>query len=131
MTAPKSTTAKRSTTAPKSVPQKPPLAQKIETTTSAPPNPDAPDLLKKRELIENVVRRSGIKKKDAKPVVEAMLAELGETLASGRGVALPPFGRAKINRQKDLEDGRVLIVKLRQKNTPVQKSALTTAVKKA
>lgn len=81
-----------------------------------PSNNAKPELLRKRELVDNVVRRSGVKKKDAKPVVEAMLAELGEALATGRELALPPLGRVVINREKELPDGRVIILKLRQKS---------------
>jgi len=36
--------------------------------------------LKKKKLIEIVTERSGVKKKDAKPVIEAMFAVLGQTL---------------------------------------------------
>ncbi|MGA9411205.1 MAG: HU family DNA-binding protein, partial [Roseobacter sp.] len=50
------------------------------------------DLLRKRELVERVALRAGVKKKDAKPIVEVMLAELGEALAAGRSCALPPLG---------------------------------------
>lgn len=76
------------------------------------------DPVRKRELIDSVVRRSGIKKRDAKPVVEAMLAELGEALADGRDLILPPLGRGIINREKVMPDGRVIILKLRQKDRP-------------
>lgn len=74
------------------------------------------DPMRKKELIEQVVSRSGMKKKDVKPVVEAMLAELGETLAKGRGLILPPLGRVMVNREKEMPDGRVLIVKVKQKD---------------
>ena len=72
-----------------------------------------PDL-KKKELIDLVVDRSGIKKKDAKPVVEAMLAVLGETIAEGRELNLQPFGKLRINRSIDKGNGRVIVCKLRQ-----------------
>lgn len=72
-----------------------------------------PDL-KKKELIDLVVERSKIKKKDAKPVVEAMLAILGETIASGRELNLQPLGKLRINRSTDKGNGRIIICKLRQ-----------------
>ena len=83
-------------------------------------------LLKKRDLIDAVVKRSGIKKKDAKPVVEAMLAELGEALSDGQELSLPPLGRVKINREKEIEDGKVLILKLRQKTLPEPRAEART-----
>ncbi len=105
-----------------------PNASAPKTTAAAAATPENPVstvdpslnnlTLRKRELIDKVVKRSGIKKKDAKPVVEAMLAELGETLAAGRDLALPPLGRVKINRRKDLPNGQVLIVKVRQTKRP-------------
>lgn len=72
--------------------------------------------LKKKELIEVVTERSGIKKKDAKPVIEAMLAVLGQTLADGREMNLQPLGKIKINRAKDVQGGKILITKIRQSN---------------
>lgn len=85
------------------------------------------NMLRKRELVDAVVRSSGVKKKDAKPVVEAALAELGKALAEGRELALPPLGRVKINREKQLEDGRVLILKLRQKELAQTKDIVPAA----
>jgi DNA-binding protein HU-alpha len=73
--------------------------------------------LRKKHLIDRVVQRSGVKKKDAKPVVEAMLAELGEMLSSGQDLILPPLGKLHVNREKPIPNGRVLIVKIRQRDT--------------
>lgn len=81
--------------------------------TSAMPVVSAPEM-KKRDLLEKVVKRSGIKKKDAKPVVEAMLAVMGEALVEGRELNLPPFGKLKTNRIKDTGNARILNCKLRQ-----------------
>jgi hypothetical protein len=70
--------------------------------------------LKKRELIDLIVELSGIKKRDAKPVVEAMLSVLGETIAKGRELNLQPFGKLRINRSSIKGNGRVTVCKLRQ-----------------
>jgi len=87
------------------------------TATSAKPaQRDDEDLMRKPDLIEKVVARSGIKKKDAKPVVEAMLAVLAETLAEGREMRLPPLGKVIINRTKELDNGTAYIVKIRHSN---------------
>jgi len=74
-----------------------------------------PDL-KKSELVDAVVARSGIKKKDAKPVVEAMMAVLGDAIASGREFNLQPMGKLRINRVEDKNNGRVIICRIRQAN---------------
>ena len=76
--------------------------------------------MRKKELVDAIVARTGVKKRDARIVIEAMLAELGATLAEGRDLVLPPLGRVRINRTKELENGRVLAMKLRQKAQPTQ-----------
>ena len=55
-----------------------------------------------------------------------MLAELGEALSDGQELSLPPLGRVKINREKEIEDGKVLILKLRQKTLPEPRVAART-----
>ena len=114
-----------STTAPKTAPRK---AAKPKTDTAVAPASDTPEPvvvtttqpvigepdLTKKEFLELVVARSEIKKKDAKPVVEAALAILGEALAGGRGLNLQPLGKPKINRAEDKSNGRIIVCKLRQ-----------------
>lgn len=72
--------------------------------------------LKKPELLEAVILRAGVRKVHAKPVVEAMLAVLGEAVAAGRDLNLEPFGKLKINRSQTSENARVTVARLRQKN---------------
>ena len=86
----------------------------VTAAASAAGLPEGPTVLKKKELVERVVAASGVKKKDAKPVVEAMLAVLGESLASGRELNLAPLGKLRINRVEDKANGRVIVCKLRQ-----------------
>ncbi|WP_239059633.1 HU family DNA-binding protein [Ruegeria sp. PrR005] len=80
--------------------------------------------LRKRELIDLVVARSEVKKKFAKPAVEAMLAILGEAISDGRSLNLSPMGKLKVNRSTDKGTGQVIICKLRrstQDSAPVEK----------
>ncbi|WP_240336625.1 HU family DNA-binding protein [Tropicibacter sp. Alg240-R139] len=92
------------------------------------PSNDGPEM-KKRELIDLVVDRAGVKKKDAKPAIEAALAILGEAIASGRELNLQPLGKLRINRVEDKENGRVIVCKLRQSNStgPDEKEPLAEA----
>lgn len=84
--------------------------------------------MKKKELIDAVTERSGIKKRDAKPVVEAMLAVLGQAIADGRELNLQPFGKLKVNRAKEVQGGTVIISKIRQShNRPTPKDPLAEA----
>lgn len=71
-------------------------------------------VMRKKELIDLVVERSGVKKKDAKPVVEATLAILGEALADTRELNLQPLGKVKVRREKLMPNGRVMVTKIRQ-----------------
>lgn len=71
-------------------------------------------VMRKKELIDLVVERSGIKKKDAKPVVEATLKILGEALAETRELNLQPLGKVKVRREKLMPNGRVMVTKIRQ-----------------
>lgn len=87
----------------------------------------APPELKKKELVDRVVARSGVKKKDAKPAVEAALAVLGEALANGEELNLQPFGKLKINREKVAGNHRIIVCKLRQNINPVVSNSVPTA----
>lgn len=70
--------------------------------------------MKKKELIELAVARSGIKKRDAKPAIEAALAVLGEALAQGRELNLKPMGKIKVTRMKKAGNGQIINARVRQ-----------------
>lgn len=84
-----------------------------EVVVNESPKITAPEL-KKKELIDIVVARSGVKKRDAKPVVEAMLAILGETIADGRELNLAPMGKLKITRMKKTTKAHIITTRLRR-----------------
>ncbi len=114
---------------PAEVAPKPMLASASPASTAS--SPIASPVLKKQELIEKVVRASGIKKKDAKPVVEAMLEVMGDALADGREFNLQPLGKLKLNRTKETEGARIIVAKIRQSksarsNNDTAKPILTT-----
>ena len=69
--------------------------------------------IKKPELIDRVVTETGMKKKDVKPMVEAMLAVLARTLSEGEEITAPPMGKLMIKRVKDLPNAKVMTLKLR------------------
>ena len=91
--------------------------------------------LKKQELVDRVVERADIKKKLAKPVVEALLEVLGEALAvwfqvlvglrplhamgealaEGRELNLQPMGKLKYNRTRETPNARIIVAKIRQR----------------
>ena len=69
-------------------------------------------VLKKKDLVEQIVVVTKAKPKDVKLIVDAMLTLVGEALAKGEGLNLPPLGRAKITRQKDLKLGEMITLRL-------------------
>ncbi len=70
--------------------------------------------LRKKEFVERVTTLSGRKKQDVREITEAVLAVLGEALSKGEELNLPPLGKIKVNRQRDLTSGEMMIVKLRR-----------------
>ena len=76
-----------------------------------------PEELKRKELVDLVVARSGMKKRDVKPVVESMLEVLGQTLGEGREFNLPPLGKLKVQRMKDNDGTQVMVAKIRLQDT--------------
>ena len=81
---------------------------------AAPGNAPLDNALGKRSLIDRVVISSGIKKKAAKPVIEAVLKELGDALSRGETLNLQPFGKANVKRHKDLEHAEIIELRLRR-----------------
>ena len=81
-------------------------------TNPATPETDdvvAAPVLKKPQLFNEVVARTGLKKRDVKPAVEAALAVIGEALARGEELVLPPMGKTRIVKSKELGNGAALL----------------------
>ena len=90
-----------------------PDAPKPRIAAQAEPAPEG-EAMKKKDFIDRVVERSGVKKRDAKPAIEATMAELADLLAAGRDLNLPPMGKLKSVKSKEVGDGaQVLTLKLR------------------
>jgi len=70
--------------------------------------------MKAKELMTRVLARTGANRATAKPVIDAVLAELGESLARGEGFVLPPLGRARIKPAKEGAKTDVIQLRLRQ-----------------
>lgn len=94
---------------------------KVTLDVSAAPSLDSPSVeMKKKELVDLVVARSGVKKRDAKPAIEAALAILGQALAESRPLNLKPLGKAKVSNVKDKDNATVINMRLRQpKNSEI------------
>ena len=70
--------------------------------------------VKLKDFIDRVVTASGGKRQSVKPVVEAVLKVLGDALEAGENLALPPLGRARVNRSKTTDSGALLTIKLKR-----------------
>jgi hypothetical protein len=71
-------------------------------------------MMKKPALLDAVVARTNLKKRDVKPAVEAALAVLGDALRDGTVVNLPPLGKLRVVKSKPLDDGAAVVtLKLR------------------
>lgn len=110
----KSTSTVKSTTATTTRKAKPaaPKAAPVVVQEAA-PVVSKPDL-KKVELIDAVVERSGIKKKYAKPALEAALELLGEAIGEGRTLNLRPLGKVKVIKSKEVANGTVITTRVRR-----------------
>ncbi len=101
---------------PKKVVQKPAVASKPALASTA-STEASPVVMKKKDLIDRVVIQSGLKKKDVKPVVEAMLEVMAKSLADNEEMNIQPFGKLMIKRSKELENAHVMVCKIRQSKT--------------
>ena len=137
-TTPRKTTTRKTTTSTKATKPKATArtaaprkraAPKVEPVVVAAEPVVAGPMLRKKELIDAVVAQSGVKTKDAKPVVEAMLSVLGDALRDGRELNLQPLGKLMVRRSKKIQNGTVLTAQLRQKDeeTPASTDPLKTA----
>lgn len=108
------------------LPEQPQGAAEVHSDEAAETGPDevrdvsfvAPPELRKRELIALAVQRSGMRKRDVKPAIEAALAVMGEALASGRELNLVPLGKVKVTRLKKGGRGLVVHTRVRQPDDP-------------
>ena len=83
--------------------------------TDPPQDPHNAKVLQKRQLLAQVVRRTGLRSADIKPVVEATLAELGDAIAAGMTLALPPLGRGRVSRRLDPSGAEIITLRLRRR----------------
>jgi len=78
----------------------------------------AAGLIKKQELMDRVVAETGMKKKDVKPVVEAMVEVMTKALVNGEEFQVPPLGKLKIQKVKEVPNAKIITLKLRHSTVP-------------
>ena len=107
--APKSNAAAKATAKPSDKP-----ALKAVTAPKSDSKPKAKiEALKRRALLEAVAMRVGFKRTDARDVMDAVLVEMAEALDQGRDLILPPFGKVMLRKDKDGQDGRPMVARIK------------------
>ena len=107
--APKSKAAAKATVKPSDKP-----ALKAVTAPKSDSKPKAKiEALKRRTLLEAVAMRVGVKRTDAREVMDAVLVEMAEALDQGRDLILPPFGKVMLRKDKDGQDGRPMVARIK------------------
>ncbi|MEL7166342.1 MAG: HU family DNA-binding protein [Pseudomonadota bacterium] len=85
----------------------------VATVSKLEPVVSGPDY-RKKELLDAVAAKTGMKRAEVKKVVEATLYEMGAALQDSRDLNLQPFGVVKLQRERKLLEGRVLVTRIRQ-----------------
>jgi hypothetical protein len=98
--------AKTEKPAPKAKPAAKPSLKVVEAEAEATSSQAG---LKLKDLIDSVATATGGKKPDVKKTVEATLAAIGEALATGKALTVPPLGKLRVVKNK----GPALTLKLR------------------
>jgi len=71
------------------------------------------DGVKMKELLTAVVDKTGAKKKDAKEIVDAVLAEIAAALSAGKSLSLPPLGNLRVAKTQEKGGATMMVLKLR------------------
>ena len=75
---------------------------------------DAPELSKK-DLIERLVRDTGMKKGDARRSLDAVLSVLNGAISEGYNLSAAPLGKVKITRSKETANGKLAVCRVKLK----------------
>jgi nucleoid DNA-binding protein len=79
------------------------------------------NVLKIKDVLDQVAKSQGGKKKGMKEVVEATLTALGAAFARGDAVNLPGFGRARVAQAEDTLAGKPMTIKMKSGTGNAQK----------
>ncbi|WP_420858760.1 HU family DNA-binding protein [Marivivens marinus] len=91
-------------------------APEAETT------PEVVQTIGRKEFIARVSSDSGLKPKDARVAVDAVLSALAAALRDGQEMNLPPLGKIKHVKSKDIGGAKVATVRVRIPEQGVKKA---------
>ena len=90
-------------------------AAKVADVTDATDAADAP-VMKTKDLIEAVAPNVSLKKKDLRPVMEAIFKAMGEAIDDGKSLAIPPLGKVLVKRARKGENADTIVLRLRRQH---------------
>jgi len=88
-------------------------------------------IVRRKEMVERIVARAGLKPNAVKHVLDAVLHELGDALSREETLALPPFGKVTVNRRKETENAEILICKIRRNKAVTSASEIVGSTDEA
>ena len=91
------------------------MVESDRVVTGVRSDPHVAQVVQKREFVDRVLARTGARRAEARHIIEATLAELGDVLESGQTLAVPPLGRARIALERDARGGQVITLRLRRR----------------
>lgn len=109
--------AKQAATKPKTVPKVVTAPRPVKVVTTSDAATDKAPEVKKNELIDRIMAKNGMKRRDVKPMVETMLAVLGEAIGKGETLNLQPMGKLVVKKTKDQPNATVSICRIRRPKT--------------
>jgi len=84
--------------------------------------------VRRKEMVARIATSSGVKPNLIKSVLDAVLKEMGDALSAGETLNLPPLGKIRVNRSKDVDNAEILICKIRRNKPAVVADAISEAV---
>jgi nucleoid DNA-binding protein len=68
--------------------------------------------IRKKDFVDQVVAASGVKKADARAVLDAALALMADRVLAGDELVLPPLGRLRLLKERDKGKSRIATLRL-------------------
>lgn len=91
-------------------------SKRAKNTSAAPAPVASPTDIAKKELIERVTAKSGLKRGVAKQGLEATLSVLADLLTEERKISAAPLGNIRVVKTKQTANGTLSVVRVKMKD---------------
>ena len=105
-------TAAKAKTAPKAAAKPDPKPELAVT-------PDAP-VMRTKDLVEAIAPNVSVKRKDLRPLMEAVFKAMGDALAEGKSLNIPPLGKILVKKERKGENADTIVLRLRRQHASVK-----------